>query len=523
MTLQDPPSSPVPSENTVATHATSSTHSLNVLEDKSSHRQASPDSSEPRSSTTSNSAQTISATTEILRHGALPGESVSIRVKVEHTRVVRGIVIATLFRQSRVDMHPPLPIATRSKKKKLEYEDVYPRSRTGLGGLYFTDGTPNRAFRKDLSQAFTMMIVNPQTKMADIKFSIKIPNDAFPTMDNIPGGMISFTYHIEVVVDLTGKLGDKLGESRLFSLTTNGPSFTHSNEPGNELTTEWTNNILDTAPLRRTRNVAAFELPLTIGTEDSSRARKSHESNIASQFTQPQHNQESHDMYRSDDHDHYWNPENYAEYDQDYYHQNYEGYGDEWYDENGNPLYDGWHDPPNHYTRQQDAHYHIPPPQDDEHLDEKSRLRRQEELLLPSAPPETEASLSNAQRPVPSAPTLDGDAAHHPSSHQPAIPITISRASARSGDTIVPGPITPPPSLPENEIIEPLEDKQELERQRLLAQVSAPPIDDDPEAGPSHPHSRAGQAPSAPVIDEEEYIAQALRRDPVESLPLYHK
>ena len=124
-----------------------------------------------------------------------------------------------------------------------------------------------------------------------------------------------------------------------------------------------------------------------------------------------------------------------------------------------------------------------------------------------------------------------GSAVHRARSPQPSIPITISRASARSGETIVPNPLTPPPSLPEDEQFpEPSEDKQELERRRLLAQASAPPTDDDDdddEAGPSQPDHRAVEAPSAPsapVIDEEEeYIVHALRTEASESLPQYQR
>lgn len=522
--LQESPSSPAPSEDAVVTHATSSTHSLNLPDNQSSQRQESPDSSEPRSSTTSNSAHTISATTEILRHGALAGEPVSISVKVEHTKAARGFVIATLFRQSRVDMHPPLPIATRSKKKKPEYEDVYPKSRTGLGGLYFTDGTPNRAFRMDLSQTYTMMVVDPDTKTADVKFSIKVPKEAFPTMNNIPGGMISFTYCIEVVVDLTGKLGDKLGPPGFFSLVTNGPSFTQSNETRHELTSEWTNNILDTAPLRRTRNVASFELPLIIGTEDSSRHRRIQDPNSGSRSVEDYHHQESHDMYAPSSNGRSWHGRNHDGYEQEDNHYDHEGHNDGWYDENGNPLYDSWQGAPYHHRPGQDGHYDASLPQSEAQQDEMSRLARHEEFLLSSVPSGSEASSSGAHRLAPSAPTLDGDSVHHSRSPGPPVSITVSRASARSAETIVPDPLTPPPSLPDDEAPDPLEDKQELERRRLLAQASAPPTDDDHEGRPSNMQAYAAQAPSAPVIHEdEEYILQALRQDTNESLPQYRR
>lgn len=529
--LQNPPLSPAPSEDTVATNATASTHSLKLVNNQSTQRKDS-ENSEPRSSTTSNSAHTISATTEITRHGALPGEQIPVRVRVEHTKPVRGIVIATLYRQGRIDMLPALPLASKTKDKKPEYEDVYPKSRTGLGGLYFTNGTPNMAFRKDLTQTSTTMIIDPQTKTADVKFSVRVPNEAFPTMDNIPGGMISFTYHIEVVIDLTGKLG----ESRLLpSLTTNGPSFSKSTDGGNQLTHDWASNILDTAPLRRTKNVAAFELPLIIGTEDSGKARRSNEAQFTYQHGQSYYDKDHAQTHEFDDYDQHWPRDVYDDHGQHYGHHGHGAYNDGWYDENGNPVYDPWyghyqyyhHPPPAGGHNQPPSHgqYHIPPPQAEGHLDEKSRLRRQEELLLPSQPPETGESSITTQALAPSAPTFNGETHPPPESPQPSIPVTISRASARSGETIVPNPLTPPPSLPEDEqIIGPTDDKQELERRRLLAQASSPPTDGESEAGPSSSGYRAAEAPTAPMIDEEaEYIAHALRSEANESLPLYQR
>ena len=531
--LQDIPLSPTPSRDTGATNATGSTNSLKLPEDQPAQHKES-DHSGARSNTTSNSAHTIAATTEIPRHGALPGEDLPVRVRVEHSKAVRGIVIATLYRQGRIDMLPPLPLASKIKDKKPEYEDVYPKSRTGLGGLYFTSGTPNMAFRMDLTQTSTMMIIDPQTKTADIRFSVKVPNEAFPTMDNIPGGMISFTYHIEVVIDLTGKLG----ETRLLpSLTTPGPSFSRAAVGGSQLTHDWASNILDTAPLRRTRNVAAFELPLTVGTEDSGKARRSQEARSARQRLHAYYSEGSARAQHPDGHDfdrrQHHNGYNVEEQHHEQY--GYAGYNDGYYDEYGNPVYDPWydHDQYYHHAPPSDgyhlpapyAQHHIPPPQGEDHPDEKSRLRRQEELLLPSQPPNTGESSSRAQAHAATAPNLDGEASLASSSAPASIPITISRASARSGDTIVPGPLTPPASLPEEEqIVGPTEDKQELERRRLLAQASAPPIDDDDAAGPSTSGHGAAAAPSAPVIDEEEeYIAQVLRSEANDSLPQYQR
>lgn len=530
--LNETPSSPAPSENTTATDATDSVQSLDVDENESSQRKQS-DPSGPASSTTSNSAHTISAVTEIQRHGALPGDSIPVRVKVEHTKAVRGIVIATLYRLGRIDMLPALPLASKNKDKRPEYEDVYPKSRTGLGGLYFTNGAPNMVFKKDLTQTSTMMVVDPQSKTADVNFKVKIPNEAFPTMDNIPGGMLSFTYHIEVVIDLTGKLG----ESRLLpSLTTNGPSFSNAAGSGpNQLTHDWANNILDTAPLRRTKNVAAFELPVVIGTEDTGGSKRLRDQQLNQQNQTRANGKQnaSSQQQQQQGYSQYPETNGYDNHTQNYDQHGNPVYEDGWYDEFGNPIYDGWHNyhhyqyhyPPHttngyHYPTANGTPY-IPPPQDEEHPDEKSRLRWEERLLTPSQPPETDGASNPARALAPSAPILDE---HLSNGATPSIPITISRASARSAETIVRDPLTPPPSLPEDGVPPVTEDKQELERNRLAAQASAPPDnDDDGDAEPSSSRS-AAEIPSAPIInDEAEYIAQALPREGSESLPQYHR
>lgn len=531
--LQNPPLSPAPSEDTVATHTTNSTHSLKAMETENRQRKHS-DNSEPRSSTTSASAHTISATTEIQRHGALPGDLLPVRVKVEHTKAARGVVIATLYRQGRIDMLPALPLANRSKDKKPEYEDVYPKSRTGLGGLYFTKGAPNMAFRKDLTQTSTMMIVDPQSKTADVNFKVRVPNEAFPTIDNIQGGMISFTYHVEVVIDLTGKLG----ESRILpSLTTNGPSFSApAVDTNNQVTHEWADNILDTAPLRRTKNVVTFELPITVGTDDTARIQRQDGLTRGYSYTAARNNRRDAPQHDNDEiQDQEWYGDGHEGYDEHYGYYGYDTYSDGWFDEYGNPMYNDGHDYDPHYHHNHPTHhrngypynesYQIPPPHGEQHTDEKSRLRRQEELLLPSAPPVEDGEPGRSSDLLPSAPFFTGNGIPIEGSSHQSVPITISRASARSADTIVPDPLTPPPSLPENEAATTMsasEDKQELERQRLAAQASAPPTDDDDSPGPSRLY--ASNMPTAPVIDDEaEYMAQALRQTGHEGLPQYQR
>lgn len=523
--IVNPPLSPSPSEDTVQTNNTAnttSTQSFQMVEVESPAQKGnSPQNSDSRSNATSSSAHTITATSELPRHGALPGDTVPIRVSITHSKAdVRGVVIATLYRQGRVDMHPPLPLPTKGgKEKKHEYEDVYPKSRTGLGGLYFATASPNSVFRKDLAQSSTMMIVNPATMTADITTSIKVPENAFPTIANVPGGMISFTYHVEVVVDLFGKLG----ETRLWPrLTSSEPTFSHSTTTGNQISSDWANNILDTAPLRRTKSVVTFEMSLVVGTLDSGRKRRQAKQAEAQPI----------------DGTSQWGEEGW--HDQQYY-QHY-GYDDQYYDEMGYPTYDGYP-----YQYDYDANYSadvptsatetIPPPEPYDSVDEKTRLRRQEELLLPSEPPQEGESSSSAQPYAATAPEIPSNPSnqgiHNPNDGS-ATPSTLhpasSVASAQSADTIRPYTASPPPAHFAGEGVQATDDKQELERRRLLAQTSAPPLDNNSQSSsstvtPPPPPPPPLLAPSAPTINEQdEYNVQTLNHDHIGlDLPQYER
>jgi arrestin-related trafficking adapter 9 len=503
--IGNPPTSPVPSEETTATSPLS-------IRSGSPNRKASPHQSDDRSNTTSSSTNTITATAELPRHGTLPGDTIPIRISIVHSKSdVRGMVIATLFRLARIDMHPPLPMPNRSgKTKKMEYEDVYPKSRTGLGGLYFSAASPNSAFRKDLAQSSTMMIVNPNTLTADISTSLKVPDAAFPTITNVPGGMISFTYHVEVVIDLFGKLG----ETRLWPrLTSSEPTFSESNEAGNQITSEWSNHILDTSPLRRSKSVITFEMSIVVGTHDSGRKRR-----LQKQVEVPA---EPPEPLQPED----WDDQQYPYYPND---QLYDEMGYPYQDEHGYEDYDydyGYYD--HNYTSVYPTSVPgiTPPPQVEEEVDEKTRLRRQEQLLYPSEPPQEGSSSTSATQYAPTAPDLSlettqsdidphNDGTVTPSTLHPAASVA---ESTRSGDTVRPSTNSPPAIATPSEGAEHTDDKQELERRRLMAQVSAPPVDDET-------HASSSVAPSAPVITEHDYSAQTLHYGVgVVDLPQYQR
>ena len=95
-------------------------------------------------------------------------------------------VIITLYRQARVDLHPAIPIGPTEKGKEGKYEDYYPRSVTGLGGLSLSGAGSSHVFRKDLSQTVLPLIVDPNTLTADVTGKVGVPEEAFPTIATVP-------------------------------------------------------------------------------------------------------------------------------------------------------------------------------------------------------------------------------------------------------------------------------------------------------------------------------------------------
>ncbi|EQL01015.1 pH response protein PalF [Ophiocordyceps sinensis CO18] len=143
--------------------------------------------------------KTITATIELLRGGCLPGDTVSARVTVQHIKRVKSMtgVIVTLFRQGKIDTSPPpsrFAGMSKDETRKLEKEEMYPRSRTSLGGLSLSSTSSTSVFRKDLDQNAAPLIIDPATLQASVTISVKMPDDAFPTIKGVPGDMISFNH-----------------------------------------------------------------------------------------------------------------------------------------------------------------------------------------------------------------------------------------------------------------------------------------------------------------------------------------
>ena len=485
-----------------------------------------------RASIASLEAKTISATIHPLRSGYLPGDTITLKVTVKHTKPIRSMrgVITTFYRQSRIDTHPvtPFPSSKGKSREKPKHDDYYPKSRTGLGGLSLSSAGTSRVFRNEFSQTSTPLIVDPQTMTAVVRPSVRIPAEAFPTIASVPGGMISFRYYVEVVVDLGGKMStqDRFFP-RLAMINTpatygnaSGTAGIASEDDQHAGSVTFGGNILDTAQIRRERSVAACNFEVVIGTTDSSRRRGRPTEALHFDTDSAQQDESVYEILppSQDAAEPTRNIDQTPEYEFPYPHDY--GIGEQ------DHFYANYHDAA---TDQGPAS--VPPPeiQDDESLDDKARLRRAEERLLPSSPPvEAESSTAMAHL-QPSAPPLEheGGSYHAYTSSPHWSAQTEAGPSSPSIDAIIQQPIPR-----ENTILPQLEDKQELERRRLQMEASAPedfPDEDDAEGRQDTPIATS-PGPSVPMLDESGDIghdgnpgALINRQASHESLPRYER
>ena len=405
---------------------------------------------------------TISAKIEVLQGGCLAGDSFPIRISVKHNTAVKSMqgIIITLYRQGRIDTHPAIPLGPQRRGEKRRYEDYYPKSFTGLGGLSLNSAGSSRSFRQDLNQIFVPIMVDPLSLTATISTSIQAPIHLFPTITCVPGGMVSFKYYVEVVVDLRAKLGS---QDRIRPHLTMTSGLQHSYGDAKMTRVECSDgvryagtpgfNYLVTDQLRRTKGVVFTRTEMVVGTKDSSRKRQKQRED---QSTVGE-NRLSNESAALD-------TEMTAELDFETLHRENHA------EVRGSPC------PPVGDPEQLPVVV-IPPPEVEEDLDEKGRLRRAEERLLPSAPPEDD--LSSSAAPVPSAPiAIDEEDFVQRYCHNHPAP-------AYDGA--------------------PQDDKLELERQRLLAQASAPDLEiNDAEGASAGLGSSYAVQPSAPVLYEDD-------------------
>lgn len=540
---QHPPLSPVSSDVSSSSRRSNSSQSFQFA-------------SEPQSSVSTNGASrslngsvadgTITVTTELLRAGVLPGDTIPVVVTINHCKQVRrphGIII-TLYRQGRIDLHPAIPMGAAADGKKPVYEDCYPRSRTGLGGLTFGTSRTSSVFRKDLSQTFAPLIVDPVSMTATVKASVRVPEDAFPTITRVPGGMISFRYYVEVVVDLRGKLAAADRFLPRFNMVSGGSTFSPSGQVinavetgGNSVTASWSGHILDTDQIRRAKGVIAVAFEAVVGTRDSQR-RVIQKDMLPMAGNTPT-------IPPSAENDPAASMSAAGGYESQYWHElqpnegELQSHADYGYLEEAQWPAEYHEDYPGEYSQPyQSIQQVIAPPQVEEPRDEKARLRQAEEMLLPSLPPNENGSgpsTGGLENTAPSAPVLLeddhlNDYQHLPSTSPgtglasegggPAVPRVIVEpaVSAASSETVTLAPILEhsqrleqqqqqqqPQFVDGRESEPPLsirDDKQELERQRLLGEASAPGDFATPSFSTRTP-SQEEHAPSAPVIHED--------------------
>lgn len=372
--------------------------------------------------------------------------------------------------------------------------------------------------------------MDPRSLTTVVKTSIKVPEDLFPTISTVPGQMISFRYYVEIVVDLRGKLG---GQDRVRSQLgiVNGANGYGNGDPkvsgvdassGLVFPLASGFGCLDTSQIRRERSVVSWPFEVIVGTRDSERKRvKQNEDDQPSDTSKarpplgatrssgasvsPGNHQDAHD----DENQSQGGPDNYENID------------------------NRAHTP--RYIDVPQSTF-IPPPQPEE-LDEKTRLQRAEQRLLPSEPPNESSTSENPQPSAPEAVDQE-DFVYRYRLYQPR-----SRGSSSTyPETIVPGPSSgcdaegQHPAESASVSARPGDDKQELEMRRLQLAASSPEGD---EAG-SDAGSRTFPQPTAPITDD--YNDQMYDVDPPntdtsvlhseynnndnnneESLPLYKK
>lgn len=473
-------------------------------------------------STCSVEEQTITATIELLRSGCLPGDHLPVKVSVKHTKPIKSMhgIIVTLYRQGRIDSAPPLSLFADIKGKeaeRLKHEEYYPKSKTGLGGLSLSSAGSSSMFRKDLAQTFAPLLVDPNTLSAVINASVRVPEDAFPTISGVPGQMISFKYYVEVVVDLGGKLASqqrhlpRLGTTSLSSNYGNSSAIRNDGNPN--ILAAWGGSIVETDQIRRERGVIAPFFEVIVGTVDSARNRSRGWSSAKQQtndwneatlanpakakelpYEEPFPPYEAGQDSESHQHQSPF-------YDQSYGHPNTEFYPDEAYDYR--ELYPDYGPPP------AVDHVSVAPPdiQAEESLDEKERIRRAEERLLPSRPPVDIGTSSSIAAMHPAEPRTEPEEDLYGA--EDVTPSAFSNGFLQSSHTISDGD-TLTPSAPTVEELTPTntqatEDKQELERRRLLSEASSPsgpPADEEENAGVGS--SSQAFEPSAPMLSEDD-------------------
>ncbi|TID27293.1 ph response protein [Venturia nashicola] len=479
----EPPHSPVPSDVSFESIVSGSVGTGSAVD-------SGAPSTTRTGETRTTSRKAITATIELQKAGFLSGETIPIKIWVAHTKQITSLrgVIATLYRQARVDMHPALPVITGGD------DDVYPRSRTGLSGLSLSSAGSTHLFRKDLDQGFAALIVNPETLTAEIKATLRVPEEAFPSIASVPGAMISFKYYVEIVLDIQGKLA---GLDRMLPSSVGTMNGLNNARPTDNVYAPWGGHFMSTEEIRRDKSVISSLFEVVIGTRDS--AKKS----------AWKHPVEEGGLQGPVDAGVGMTTDgipSYAHSEGQYQNVGHQIHPDSAWDSQYGYSTDGpyYEEPPAVRFLLPDLQEHSEP------ISEKEQLRRAEARLLPSAPPEVGVeSSATAAAHAPSAPVLPDEAAHTllpsaPFQHVVVIagPSALPQTRESSQESSAPAyDHHSAPSAP------PTEDKQEIQRRNLEMDRSAPedvPEELEAEAGALALAPSLIHEPTAPVLTEED-------------------
>ncbi|TQS35253.1 hypothetical protein Golomagni_04332 [Golovinomyces magnicellulatus] len=483
--------------------------------------------------------QSITATIELQRSGYLPGDTLPVKVAIKHKKAIRSMhgVIITLFRQGRIDTTPSqsfFPLQNDKEAAKLKHEEYYPKSMTGLGGLSLTSSGSSSTYRKDLAQTFAPIIVDPKTFSAVINASVRVPEHVFPTIRGVPGQMITFTYNVEVVLDLGGRLAGQQRYVPLFRSVILPSSSNYVNTTGRpdhnpNILGAWSGNIIGTEAIRREKNVVACSFEITVGSEDSARNSRrkvendaqSLEDNPAEEirsvlpiFKTGSRNESVPSNSGLEEPDHRQSNGDYSS-SHDFASQYLDSYTCE--SENNAGINQDSYPPPSDYSLS------VPPEIfADLALSDKERSKRAEERLLPSCPPIDIMDTSSSVH-LPILPSCVAEKDFHNIDDIALIAIPNNPQSMGNSST---------PTFNSNDsttMSNQNDDKQELERQRLMAEASAPLAENTDETSEI---SIRSMQPTAPVLNEEnEYpsycsysnLSAPLTIETSESLPRYEK
>ena len=512
LSRDEPAKSPVPSDVSSGSHVSSSNFSVHI--GTQSVHNKNDAGSDLRGSVTSIVSRTITATTELLRGGCLPGDLLPVIINIEHTKPIKSLqgVIVTLYRIGRIDTHPVIPLGPSKTDKAPVYEDYYPRSRTGLGGLSLSSAGSSHVYRMDLAQTFAPLIVDPISLNAVVKTSVRVPDNVFPSISSTPGAMISFNYYVEVVMDLRGKLANQDRLLPRLGRTNALPSTEHVNPvdarrdaiEGSILLNG--SNIEETDQIRREKSVVACVFEVIVGTRDSERNRTRWTEDGQSKYSALKpHNSRIFEPRGLD-------PPSIMDESQTQAHSWQKGLDEVEQQRHNSDDQQGW----------QQNHSRFPatvtPPQLAEPLNEKSRLKLAEERLLPSSPPLNDESTPAAPSlNTPTAPTtLELQANFR--SHTVGLSSAPSQSLAESLST---RDHEAGRSLEDALLANEQDDKQELERARLLMEASAPEDSSSQDESQSNPACHSDRlSPSAPVLNRyEEYEGNHLWGSTANPLP----